>query len=121
MTCHEGNPLPTRPHQFLVVRAIALLSLLTLLSACSLHGSHGATPTPANAASASPVAVASPIVLASPDGGETLLAQPTAVHPHTSGDQTLTLAGSAHGPLTLDPALLRDVESAFLARQIFRG
>lgn len=35
--------------------------------------------------------------------------------------QHLTLAGSAFGPSTLDPALVRDVESAFLARQIFRG
>lgn len=35
--------------------------------------------------------------------------------------QRLTLAGSVYGPATLDPALVRDVESAFLARQIFRG
>lgn len=35
--------------------------------------------------------------------------------------QHLTLAGSVYGPGTLDPALVRDVESAFLSRQIFRG
>jgi ABC-type transport system substrate-binding protein len=65
--------------------------------------------------------LSSPIVLASPDGGEVILAQPTVERPSTTGEQTLTLAGSAKGPLTLDPAVLRDVESAFLARQIFRG
>lgn len=35
--------------------------------------------------------------------------------------QQLVLAGGATGPVTLDPALVRDVESAFLARQVFRG
>ncbi|MDI3340389.1 MAG: peptide ABC transporter substrate-binding protein [Sphaerobacter sp.] len=41
-------------------------------------------------------------------------AQPT-------GQQTLTLIGTPDGPTTLDPALIRDVDSAFVARQIFRG
>ncbi len=39
----------------------------------------------------------------------------------TRRSQHLTLAGSAYGPGTLDPALVRDVESAFLTRQVFRG
>jgi peptide/nickel transport system substrate-binding protein/oligopeptide transport system substrate-binding protein len=38
-----------------------------------------------------------------------------------TGEQVLTLAGSPNGPTTLDPALIRDAESAFVARQIFRG
>ncbi|MCO5175431.1 MAG: peptide ABC transporter substrate-binding protein [Thermomicrobiales bacterium] len=37
------------------------------------------------------------------------------------GDQVLTLAGGGALPITLDPALLRDADSSFLARQIFRG
>lgn len=37
------------------------------------------------------------------------------------GDQTLRLAGPTQGPDTLDPALSRDLSSAFLVRQIFRG
>lgn len=37
------------------------------------------------------------------------------------GEQHLTLAGSTFGPSTLDPALVRDAESAFLSRQVFRG
>lgn len=36
-------------------------------------------------------------------------------------DQHLRLAGSVFGLQTLDPALVRDVDSAFLSRQIFRG
>jgi oligopeptide transport system substrate-binding protein len=36
-------------------------------------------------------------------------------------DQQLRLTGSIEGPQTLDPALVRDTESAMLARQIFRG
>jgi oligopeptide transport system substrate-binding protein len=37
------------------------------------------------------------------------------------GEQHLRLAGSAFGISTLDPALVRDVETAFLSRQVFRG
>lgn len=44
----------------------------------------------------------------------------TEVRPPES-DQHLRLAGSVFGLQTLDPALVRDVDSAFLARQIFRG
>ncbi|MGI8687220.1 MAG: ABC transporter substrate-binding protein [Thermomicrobiales bacterium] len=35
--------------------------------------------------------------------------------------QTLTLAGPDQLPATLDPALIRDAGTAFIARQIFRG
>lgn len=38
-----------------------------------------------------------------------------------SGDQTLRLSGQSEGPDTLDPAFSRDLSSAFLVRQIFRG
>ena len=38
-----------------------------------------------------------------------------------SGEQHLRLAGSSFGIVTLDPALVRDVETAFLSRQVFRG
>lgn len=38
-----------------------------------------------------------------------------------SANQTLTIIGGGTLPTTLDPALLRDAESSFLARQIFRG
>ena len=113
--------VPGRAHLRPLTCLAALLAVCGLLAACSVTSS-STTPTP-RASSGAPLASprSSPIVLASPDGGEVILAQPTAAPPKTSGDQTLTLAGSAQGPLTLDPALVRDVESAFLARQIFRG
>jgi len=38
-----------------------------------------------------------------------------------SGSQTLTLAGGPYDPTTLDPALVRDADTAFIDRQIFRG
>lgn len=37
------------------------------------------------------------------------------------GEQTLRLAGPLDGPETLDPAFARDLSTAFIARQIFRG
>lgn len=37
------------------------------------------------------------------------------------GAQTLTLVGTPSGPATLDPALIRDADSGFVARQVFRG
>jgi ABC-type transport system substrate-binding protein len=38
-----------------------------------------------------------------------------------SGSQTLTLSGGPYDPTTLDPALVRDADTAFIDRQIFRG
>ncbi len=38
-----------------------------------------------------------------------------------SGEQVLRIAGPTDGPESLDPALSRDLSSAFLIRQIFRG
>jgi ABC-type transport system substrate-binding protein len=38
-----------------------------------------------------------------------------------SGEQVLRLAGQVQGPETLDPHLARDLPTAFLLRQIFRG
>lgn len=36
-------------------------------------------------------------------------------------DQVLRLNGSTDGPSTIDPALVRDTETTFFARQVFRG
>jgi len=46
--------------------------------------------------------------------------QPVA-KPTPKGAQTLTLAGPDQLPETLDPALIRDSGTAFIARQVFRG
>jgi peptide/nickel transport system substrate-binding protein/oligopeptide transport system substrate-binding protein len=45
--------------------------------------------------------------------------EPRAATP--SGEQVLRLAGPAQEPDTLDPALSRDLASAFLIRQVYRG
>ncbi len=45
---------------------------------------------------------------------EPIVANPT-------GDQVLRLAGPVNGPASLDPSLARDIPTAFLARQVFRG
>lgn len=57
----------------------------------------------------------------SSDGERVLLAPVKGERPAVSGEQTLVMAGSDDGPETLDPALVRDAESSFYARQIFRG
>jgi oligopeptide transport system substrate-binding protein len=38
-----------------------------------------------------------------------------------SSDQVFRMAGASDPPASIDPALVRDTESAFLARQVFRG
>ncbi|HET8628324.1 MAG TPA: peptide ABC transporter substrate-binding protein [Thermomicrobiales bacterium] len=62
-------------------------------------------------APASPAAAGTPLVLTAP---------PRTGHPTPRGAQVLTIAGG-QAPPTLDPALVRDVDSAFLAHQVFRG
>lgn len=58
-----------------------------------------------------------------PAAGEPIVitAEPTPLDANPSGDQVLRLAGPVDGPETLDPARSRDLASAFLVRQIFRG
>jgi peptide/nickel transport system substrate-binding protein/oligopeptide transport system substrate-binding protein len=40
---------------------------------------------------------------------------------HPTGEQELRLAGTIVDPVPLDPAFARDVNAAFMARQVFRG
>src|SRR5215211_8736601 len=82
----------------------AISLLLTLILASSLLA---AVP-PLVAAQDSPA----PFVLEAQD-------DPSPATP--SGDQTLRLTGQAEDPDTLDPAFSRDLASAFLIRQVFRG
>jgi len=55
------------------------------------------------------------------DDSTVLVAGPRSTAATPSGDQSLRLAGSVSGIATLDPALVRDLESAFMVRQVFRG
>jgi peptide/nickel transport system substrate-binding protein/oligopeptide transport system substrate-binding protein len=103
-----------------------VLVLALVLTGCrwSLGTPPGVSPTvepPAMAAGAPPTA-ATPVTVTVQPGGETVIeGPPPAPAPPATGEQRLTLAGSPEGPLTLDPALVRDAESAFVVRQIFRG
>ncbi|HYI14716.1 MAG TPA: peptide ABC transporter substrate-binding protein [Thermomicrobiales bacterium] len=72
-------------------------------------------------ASASPSPDRPATVEVGPDGERVLTAPAKGERPTVSGDQTLVMAGSDDGPETLDPALVRDAESSFYTRQIFRG
>lgn len=91
--CHLANCL--------VVVAVLALAVV---------GSWGAAPL-ASALQATPIA-AEPIVLLADR-------TPRAISP--SGPQDLRLAGTTIDPTPLDPAFARDVNSAFMTRQVFRG
>ena len=86
-----------RPHR--CASLILALCLLAVLSGCTI----GATPTVA------PIA---------PRGTSTV--SDRAPGPTPRGEQALTLALGGDLP-TLDPALVRDANSSFLAHQLFRG
>ncbi len=75
------------------LRLIAALAVLLLVAGCGLDSGDAAGPLETQAAATGDVAA----------------------------EQTLTIVGGGSLPATLDPALLRDAESSFLARQIFRG
>jgi ABC-type transport system substrate-binding protein len=47
--------------------------------------------------------------------------EPLGVDARPSGEQLLRLAGQVQGPETLDPHLAKDLPTAFLLRQIYRG
>ena len=56
-----------------------------------------------------------------PDGAIVIEATEQTRVSNPTGKQELRLAGSIIDPAPLDPAVARDVNSAFLARQVFRG
>lgn len=74
------------------VRLLVALIVLVLVTACGSPGDVAAPP---------------PTATGAPD--------------RAAATQTLTIVGGGSLPTTLDPALLRDAESSFLARQVFRG
>ena len=104
-----------------------ILALAFLLTGC--RWSLGARPTASpeetltaiGGATATPTAVRTVAVTAEPGAESVIERLPSAPTRPAVGDQRLRLAGSPEGPLTLDPALVRDAESAFVVRQIFRG
>ncbi|RIK47291.1 MAG: hypothetical protein DCC58_00295 [Chloroflexi bacterium] len=87
--------------------------LIFVLTACGEAAApFGATSVPATPSS-------TPTLL--PDGTRVLIAPAPFNPPAVDDEQRLVMTGSTSGPVTLDPALLRDAGAAFLARQVFRG
>lgn len=134
---HRSPVRTARPHLW----RLLLLAML-LLAGCSSGGGSTmgpsaipATPTAASGlpAPTSAASVVSPIATATiapaPTPIPTGTARPPAPtptpqpgpKPTPKGTQTLTLAGPDQLPDTLDPALIRDAGTAFIARQVFRG
>ena len=127
-----------RRHPLVPALTLALL-VAQVLAGCSLGGGPATTPTAGGGARAAPTTttaeVATPTVGSLPGtaGTPRPVGSPAALgvarvltppartaRPTPRGDQTLTLAGPQATP-TLDPALVRDTSSAFLAHQLFRG
>src|SRR5579884_517985 len=99
------------PSRILTLLAVALALAATMVPA----GLAGAR-TAAGALSGLPPA-ATPLA----GGGYVLTAAPASPRPAASGSQVLRIAGPAQGSVSMDPALARDVDTAFLVRQVFRG
>ena len=115
----------------------AALLFGVLLTGCSAGSGPSPTETPLPTTVASPgtavvtsaptVATATPIAPPTPIAtGTARLPAPTPTpqpgpSPTPKGPQTLTLAGPEQLPETIDPALVRDEQTAFLTRQVFRG
>ncbi|MBX5443556.1 ABC transporter substrate-binding protein [Sphaerobacter sp.] len=106
-----------------VSRRALLLGLSVLLASCraSILGRDKATPTVRPTEPGSAGAGTESPGTGGGEVGTVLEAPPPATVADPSGEQTLTMIGSPDGPATLDPALVRDTESAFVTRQIFRG
>lgn len=128
--------------RYRVVFLAVALTLAQFIVSCTLGGtsstplppSGGASTATNTATDAVPVSTVTPVASAanaqvSPSGAASRVATPgttvptsraTPTVPTPRGAQTLTIAGG-RAPDTLDPALVGDVDSAFLAHQIFRG
>lgn len=101
------------------VDRLLLIAILLSLAGCRFLARPIPTPT---SAPTEPPTTRSPSLTAVPlTPGTTLEAPPRPTPPPLEGEQILTLAGPPEGFLTLDPALVRDVDSAFLVQQLFRG
>ncbi len=129
--------LPATAHRWLLTAGCWLL-FLPLLVGCT-NEEVAPTPTRAAAPAANATAASGPAVTAAPapsgppatatailppmprPPAPTPTPNPNAAKPNPKGAQNLTLTGPGELPETLDPALLRENGSSFLARQIFRG
>jgi oligopeptide transport system substrate-binding protein len=133
---HRGPVLPSNPPGFTVSRysllAFFIVGLL-VISACSSpftddddSGTEtGVTPVPTEGVipglTPTQTDPDEPTVVVEDEW--TIITGPERRDPPDSRDenQTLRLSGTSDGPPTIDPALVRDTQSAFFVRQVFRG
>ena len=94
------------PRTVCLILTLASFVLLSSLAALTSVGGRGGL-----AAAATPV----------PGGVVVIEAQDRPREATPSGRQELRLAGTVIDPVPLDPAVARDVNSAFMTRQVFRG
>jgi oligopeptide transport system substrate-binding protein len=136
MIMKHDHARPTRP---IAWRLIVFVMLL--LAGCSTSGNSPAAPSAAPATPTVAPGLPAPTSVASSSAAATATIAPAptpvptgtprppaptptpqpAPKPTPKGAQTLTLAGPDQLPDTLDPALIRDSSTAFIARQVFRG
>ena len=112
------------PRRGLLLRVVALVALIVFPAACRLPSSGGTATIPATTSheSATPTDLAkTAATVPTASTPSALVAPQAAATPGATGAQTLTLVGPQGGPVTLDPALTQDADSAFVVRQIFRG
>lgn len=134
-TLRHSRRAPLRLVLFAIV-----LTLAQLVASCAIGGAStptaGPTVVPTGVPTAVPTIGAAAAATASTVSGRSLPASATAIAatpgttvptsrttastPTPRGAQDLTIAGG-RAPDTLDPALVRDVDTSFLAHQIFRG
>lgn len=113
MTNRSAPPPPHPVRSALVVfAALMALMLPAGLVAARQPGAPSLAAVSGLASDGTP-AVGKPLVIEAP-------ARPAAT-PTPTGAQILRIAGPPDGPDTLDPAQARDVDTAFLSREIFRG
>ncbi|MBW3632158.1 MAG: peptide ABC transporter substrate-binding protein [Chloroflexi bacterium] len=94
------------PRTICLILTLASVVLLSSLATLTSVGGRGAL-----AAAATPI----------PGGVVVIEAQDRPREATPSGRQELRLAGTVIDPVPLDPAVARDVNSAFMTRQVFRG
>lgn len=73
------------------------------------------------AAASTPVATPAPVVKTQASAPVVITASERVSQATPSGEQLFRMAGGIDDPVSLDPALARDLSTAFLVRQVFRG
>lgn len=97
------------------------MRLFTILMVTLLLGRLGAGLGPVSETAASTPEVGTPMAQAAATEPVVITATDRVSNATPSGEQLFRMAGSIDDPVSLDPARARDLSTAFLVRQLFRG